>query len=209
MESLNHAPNDLENPSLPLVVSMRKELESLPPISSVCCIYRVSERLRLVNEKVYTPQVVSIGPLHHGKEGLKAMEEHKKRYLQSFLHRTNMSLEHFIIIIRENEARLRSSYAEPIGFCSDEFVKMVLVDTAFVVEVLLRSWFNEFEEEDYHSAFNKPWMLQDVFPDMWLLENQLPFFILEDFLLTVPSSDTENAFNHLSLPQVLQWANGL
>ena len=134
MESLNHAPNDLENPSLPLVVSMRKELESLPPISSVCC--RVSERLRLVNEKVYTPQVVSIGPLHHGKEGLKAMEEHKKRYLQSFLQRTNMSLEHYIIIIRENEARLRSSYAEPIGLCSDEFVKMVLVDTAF----LLRSF---------------------------------------------------------------------
>ncbi|XP_031282065.1 uncharacterized protein LOC116140590 [Pistacia vera] len=35
-----------------------------------CCIYRVPKDLRSVNEEAYTPQLVSIGPLHHGKEEL-------------------------------------------------------------------------------------------------------------------------------------------
>ena len=170
---------------------MKKELESLPPLSSVCCIYRVSERLRLANAVVYTPQVVSIGPLHHGKESLKAMEDHKKRYLKTFLQRTNLSLEYYINIVRAKEARLRDSYAEPIKFGSDEFVKMVLVDAAFVTEILLRNCLDEFQDERGHSIFNKPWILQDVFPDLLLLENQLPFFILEDLLNTVPYDATK------------------
>lgn len=33
-------------------------------------------------------------------------------------------------------------------------------------------------------------MLQDVFPDFWLLENQQPFFVLEDLLVTVASGDS-------------------
>ncbi|PON76954.1 hypothetical protein TorRG33x02_241390 [Trema orientale] len=106
------------------------ELESLSPISSTCCIYRVPKRLQLANEKVYMPQVVSIGPLHRGKECLKAIEEHKKRYLRHFLQRTNLSLEHSIYFTREKEAGLRGSYAETIGFGNDEFVKMVRVDAS-------------------------------------------------------------------------------
>lgn len=127
--------NDIENANLLLVVLMTKELENLPPMSSVCCICRVSERLRRANERAYTPRVVSIGPLHHGKASSKAMEEKKKRYLRDFLRRTNVSLEHYINIIREKEARLRGSYAEHIELGSDEFVKMVLVDAS----LLLRS----------------------------------------------------------------------
>lgn len=68
-------------------------------------------------------------------------------------------MEHYIEIIKAKEARLRSSYAEPIEFSSDEFVKMVLVDAAFVVEVLLRNWSQEFQGEHDHSAFNKSWLL--------------------------------------------------
>uniref|UniRef100_A0A6N2K836 Uncharacterized protein n=1 Tax=Salix viminalis TaxID=40686 RepID=A0A6N2K836_SALVM len=33
-------------------------------------------RLLESNEKIFTPQLASLGPLHHGKEELKAMEEH-------------------------------------------------------------------------------------------------------------------------------------
>ncbi|BBG95488.1 hypothetical protein Prudu_1167S000200 [Prunus dulcis] len=95
----------------------------------------VPERLRRVSEKAYTPQVVSIGPLHHGKEGLKAMEDHKKRYLQDYIRRTRVSLADYVQKVKDQEAKLRSCYAETI---------------------------------------------QDVWPDMRLLENQLPFFILEE-----------------------------
>ncbi|XP_050157484.1 putative UPF0481 protein At3g02645 [Malus sylvestris] len=157
--------------------SMNQELNVLAPLSSSCCIYRVPERLRRVSEKAHTPQVV--GPLHHGKKGLQAMEEHKKRYLRDFIRRTRVSLEDYIKIIKDQEGKIRSCYAETIEFSSYDFVRIVLVDAAFIIEVLLRHRFHELQDEN-DRIFNKPWMLQDVWPDIRLLENQLPFFVLED-----------------------------
>lgn len=42
-----------------------------------CCIYRVPQNIRNVNEDAYTPKEISIGPFHHGKENLKKNEEMK------------------------------------------------------------------------------------------------------------------------------------
>lgn len=41
--------------------------------------YRVAPKLRSVNEKAYTPQIVSVGPLHRGKLELQAMEDQNMR----------------------------------------------------------------------------------------------------------------------------------
>ncbi|CAL8105334.1 unnamed protein product [Prunus armeniaca] len=178
MEGSNQAaPVDIENP---LETSMRRELDSLSPLSSSCCIYKVPKRLRCVNEKAYTPQVISIGPLHHGKKALKAMEEHKKRYLQDFLRRTAASLTEFTKITRDKEEQLRSCYSETIKFSSDKFVRIILVDAAFIIELLLRACGHVASGHKDDRIFNKPRMLRDLLPDLQLLENQLPFFILED-----------------------------
>lgn len=91
---------------------LQVKLKKLSPLPSNCCIYRVPERLRQINEKAYTPQVVSIGPLHHGKANLQFMEEHKQRYLHYFLQRTKISFDEFVQIIKFREAELRGSYAE-------------------------------------------------------------------------------------------------
>ncbi|CAL2234844.1 unnamed protein product [Prunus armeniaca] len=178
-ESNEVAPHDIENPPTPLATLMKEELHGLSTLFSSCCIYRVPKRLRHVKEKAYTPQIVSIGPLHHGKKSLKSMEEHKKRYLQDFLRRTNISMEDLVKKIRDQEARVRRCYAETIEFTVDEFVRIILVDATFVIEILLKNKFHEFQDAN-DRLFNKPYMLQDVWPDMRLLENQLPLFILED-----------------------------
>ncbi|XP_050126030.1 UPF0481 protein At3g47200-like isoform X4 [Malus sylvestris] len=197
MGGSNEAPHDIESPCTPLLTSMSKELhgllslsasmsqelDDLLPLSNSCCIYRVPEELRRVNEKAYTPQVVSIGPLHHGKEGLEDMEEHKKRYLQYFLDRTGVSLEVCVEKIKDKEAKLRGCYAHTIGLCSDEFVRIILVDAAFIIELLLRNY-SPFLPDSEDRIFNKPWLIKFIVPDMLLLENQLPFFILEDLFAT-------------------------
>jgi hypothetical protein len=172
---------DVEDPPhVPLVDSIGKDLRRLSPLSTECVIYKVPERLRRVKESVYTPKVVSIGPLHHGgHQGLRTMEEHKLRYLGDFIRRTGKSLEFFLDFVRKKEAKLRACYAETIQFSVDEFVKIILVDAAFVVEVLLKSSNHKLQDEN-DRIFKKPWLIQDVWTDMLLLENQLPFFILED-----------------------------
>ncbi|RXH72450.1 hypothetical protein DVH24_012134 [Malus domestica] len=197
MGGSNEAPHDIENPCTPLLTSMSKELhgllslsasisqelDDLLPLSNSCCIYRVPEELRRVNEKAYTPQVVSIGPLHHGREGLEDMEEHKKRYLQYFLDRPGVSLEVCVKKIKDKEAELRGCYAHTIGLCSDEFVRIILVDAAFIIELLLRDGGHTVWHRN-DRIFNKPWLIKFIVPDMLLLENQLPFFILEDLFAT-------------------------
>ncbi|KAL5559310.1 hypothetical protein UlMin_035521 [Ulmus minor] len=139
MENGNHIPYGIENPPPTIENWLRSDLEKLPPLSSVCYIYRVSERLRLGNDKAYKPQVVSIGPIHHGKEDLKPMEEHKVRYLRDFFQRTNQSLGYYVKMIWKKEEKFRSCYAEPIGFEKDEFVKIVLriIFLFFILEELL------------------------------------------------------------------------
>ncbi|CAN6714249.1 unnamed protein product [Malus baccata var. baccata] len=183
MEGSNEAPHDIENPRIQLATSMRQELDGLTPLSTSCCIYKVPELLRCVNEKAYTPRAVSIGPIHHGKEGLEDMEEHKKRYLQYFLDRTGVSLEDYVKKIKDKEAELRSCYAHTIGLCSDEFVRIILVDAAFIIEFLLR-YGKHIVPDRNDRIFRKPWLIHIIEPDMLLLENQLPFFILEDLFAT-------------------------
>ena len=51
-----------------LAKSLKDELEISYAFSDTCCIYKVPEQLREVNEKAYTPRLVSIGPIHHGKD---------------------------------------------------------------------------------------------------------------------------------------------
>ncbi|BFG18828.1 hypothetical protein CerSpe_051020 [Prunus speciosa] len=207
MEKSNQAaPNDARKGSVvPLETSIREELDSLSPLSSDCCIYKIPDRLRCVNERAYIPDVVSIGPLNHGNEALKAMEEHKLRYLQYFLHRTNVSLEDYIKKIRDREEKLRSCYAEPIKFSSDEFVRIILVDAAFVLELLLRDFKHLKQEGD--RILNKPYMLLDVVPDLLKVENQLPFFILEDIfdleIIDSPSSGN-NTSGGLSIFNIIE-----
>lgn len=189
MDGCNCSSFDIENPCSSLAKSMNMDLERLSDLSSECSIYRVPQRLRLAKEKDYTPQVVSLGPLHHGRESLKAMQEHKMRYLKDFIGHSQESLEFYIKAVKEKEIRLRSCYAETILFRSDEFVKIIVVDTIFIIEVLLRSYFTELQDRN-DRIFYKQRMIQDVWSDMQLLENQIPFFIIADLFdlskVTIP-----------------------
>ncbi|XP_061962129.1 UPF0481 protein At3g47200-like [Populus nigra] len=52
---------------------------------------------------------------------------------------------------------------------------MMLMDSVFIIVIFLINGY-----EDVNRLFNKPWMLGDIAFDMFLIENHLPFFILED-----------------------------
>ncbi|KAH9740791.1 transmembrane protein [Citrus sinensis] len=84
-----------------LADSLSGELESLHPLARECSIYRVPEATRCSHPSHFTPRMVSIGPFHHGKEELKAMEEHKKRYLKCFLQRTKPSQSRAVFALKD------------------------------------------------------------------------------------------------------------
>ncbi|KAG6718423.1 hypothetical protein I3842_04G148300 [Carya illinoinensis] len=153
------------------------------------CIYKVPYHLRNLNRKSYTPQVISIGPLHHGNKNFQTMEKYKVKYLNAFASRVNMSIESLLVIVRNNKERIGQCYAETIELDSDEFVKMILLDATFIIEYFLRDMFPvQWTDED--RTVMKPWIIARMQLDFLLLENQLPFFILEELYQLVLVTNT-------------------
>ncbi|KAL9458932.1 hypothetical protein AB3S75_007757 [Citrus x aurantiifolia] len=159
-----HVPIDMKK----LADSLSGKLETLHPLSKECSIYRVAEPRRCLNPSHYTPQMVSIGPFHYVKPELKAMEEHKQRYLKCFLQRTEVCMTRFLTLIKDKEAELRDCYAETIyDLGSDEFVTMVLVDAVFLIEFFLRYYEPRFRTDD-DRIFGKPELHWDIRDDLLL-----------------------------------------
>ncbi|XP_065866119.1 putative UPF0481 protein At3g02645 isoform X2 [Euphorbia lathyris] len=178
-----------------LVQTLRRKTEmlkynkTLRRKSSHWGIYRVSPRLRDLNKKAYTPEVVSIGPYHHGKHELRVMEEHKRRYLVDFLQRCEISLEEYIESIQELEVPLRNVYAEIIEHSRVKFIEIMAVDGAFLLEYFLKGFSGDCSSNDHIP--NRQRLALDVRYDILMIENQLPFFLLEFLfeLLKKPQPD--------------------
>uniref|UniRef100_A0A7N2LKW9 Uncharacterized protein n=1 Tax=Quercus lobata TaxID=97700 RepID=A0A7N2LKW9_QUELO len=179
-----------------LVIEIREIVER-PEIQSStrCRIYKVPHHLRKWKQAAYTPQVVSIGPFHHKNKRLKAMEEHKERYFRSFVKQSKINSEYLIGIIREMEESIRGCYEETIDLNSDRFVKMILVDACFILELFIRCSSRSLTSDDPMAV--EPRATAVMF-DLLLLENQLPFFVIEKLHQLAFPSLSNNAF--LELP---------
>ncbi|XP_075646753.1 UPF0481 protein At3g47200-like [Castanea sativa] len=139
-----------------------------------CCIYRVPKNLRQINKEAYSPKLISIGPFHHGKEEVRDTEKLKVRYLKEFCYRTGKCQKEIARVIEENEVKIRRCYEEIFDISSEDFVKMVLLDSTFIIELFLRA------NDEKDSMSSKPLLDCHIQADLILLENQLPFFILEE-----------------------------
>ena len=76
-------------------------------------IFRVPAYVRESNPTAYEPRMVSIGPYYHGDFALRAMEDHKWRYLHDLLSRSPaVSSSLLIQEMRSMESRARTCYSE-------------------------------------------------------------------------------------------------
>lgn len=162
------------------------ELENWPE----CCIYKVPKSLREVNEGAYTPKLVSIGPLHYHKKELKNMDKMKFRFLREFCWRTNKTPMELASIIAEDETKIRHCYSVTFELSSEEFMNMVLLDSIFIVNLFCRKL--EFKSFILHAEMI-------LMQDLMLLENQLPFFVLEKLYEAVQSIHNKPTFLRLCL----------
>ncbi|XP_040369366.1 UPF0481 protein At3g47200 [Rosa chinensis] len=165
---------------------MKAELRSDSPLSATCCIFRVPEVLRRRKPEAYAPDVVSIGPFHHRSSKLFAtMKDVKQWYLNSLLLRNNVSLKALIQGIDNItgfEKRARDYYAESIDHLNRyQFIEMMIIDGCFLLELFQR---NDDSVPITNCKRNDPLsnmscMVQYLCHDLMLLENQLPWFVLE------------------------------
>ncbi|XP_039771175.1 UPF0481 protein At3g47200-like [Panicum virgatum] len=167
-----------------MAARMERRLAALPGKpheSEPFTIFRVAGPMRDRNRHLYEPQMVSLGPFHRGAgRHLDAMEAHKWRYLRDLLARGGggggSTLATYARAARAMEPRARRRYAEPVALPPAEFAEMLLLDGCFVVEFFLKG-----EDKADDALVDASWAMQNVYNDLFLLENQLPFFVLERF----------------------------
>ncbi|KAI5344894.1 hypothetical protein L3X38_012771 [Prunus dulcis] len=141
------------------------------------CIYRIPSKLRNVKDEAYTPQLISIGPFHHGNPKLADMESHKKEYYENFCQRTSRKKEELDNFIRKKEDEILRCYAGSIEPDID-FVKVILIDACFILELFLRNCQTE-KHENYY-ILRSPLLRKAVEQDLILFENQLPYDLLQE-----------------------------
>ncbi|KAG4400691.1 hypothetical protein AAZX31_07G105700 [Glycine max] len=179
-------------------------------------IYKVPCTLRKVKEEAYTPLCISIGPIHLGKQELEPMQEHKLRYFQFFLKRVSYeAMKTYKHYLETNEKQIRQCYAEKFpGMAQEKFVDMMLLDAVFIMELLLRNCelkSQSFKHEQKHKEsksfrgrnsedliMTQSWLSRNITRDLILIENQIPFFVLQKLYDDVVTCVKEKEEQHTS-----------
>ncbi|XP_015948210.1 UPF0481 protein At3g47200 [Arachis duranensis] len=160
-----------------------------------CCIYKIPKSLLKVKEDSYDPLLISIGPIHHGNTKLKEMQHHKHTYFHFFSERLSNKrvLEDFKAFIEQQEQIIRRCYQPKFPHIgSEQFVRIILLDSVFIMELFLREAKRWKHKDDY--VLTQPCLSKSIQRDLLLLQNQLPIQVLEKLYETcVPSNLKEHS----------------
>ncbi|KAL0323394.1 UNVERIFIED_CONTAM: hypothetical protein Sangu_1958700 [Sesamum angustifolium] len=172
----DHVSIQIMNDASYLATSIKQKMDTISLSHNVC---RVPEELLKGNQEMYYPSLVSVGPFHRGR--VRAMEDQKWRYFNTLLSRkpnAEAVLDRCINVLKHAERKARMFYHNTVDLGSDEFVEMMLVDGCFIVELFLECSFRSLRRSD-DPVFSTDGTLSQLTCDLILLENQLPFIILD------------------------------
>ena len=160
------------------------------------CIYTVGEALRKSNEAMYCPQVISIGPIHNGNRNLRFMERKKSAFYKQFwedrVSKAGELLgteEKFWDALVKDEKKIRQCYEDDSHKIenTEDFLDLILYDAVFILELFLK-YRDGREKFIKDSILKQDWLRAAIRRDLILLENQLPFFILEKLYKLLPEN---------------------
>lgn len=157
-----------------------------------CCIFKTPTILLELNEKAYVPDAFSIGPFHHGHTKFEETEKIKITYLKGLISRSSSPeamLKGLINSVERVEREARECYAGPIGYSPDEFVKMLVIDGCFIIEVFRK---DSEGTADNDPIFSMSCMRQFLVHDLMLLENQVPWIVLECLFSSIKDFTNNN-----------------
>ncbi|KAE8697103.1 putative Calcium-binding EF-hand family protein [Hibiscus syriacus] len=160
------------------------------------CIFNIPTILFRHNENSFLPNCFSIGPVHRGKNHLVATEKIKMKYLKACVSRVITSrhgtmsqeskeveeqkvLSDLINSVKSIEKQASACYAgyDFAAELGDEFVRTMLLDGVFIIELFHKD--SEKVKEHGDPIFSMSCMLQYLYHDLILLENQIPWLVLE------------------------------
>ncbi|KAL4560023.1 hypothetical protein LXL04_032171 [Taraxacum kok-saghyz] len=154
------------------VTNGKNHANKLPP-----SIHTVPSMFRDQSPISFNPRVVSIGPLHKEDKKLQEFEVHKESSVHNLLRRLDSSpektLQSCVQKVNDSIDQIRGCYAGMKAYNDVELSNMMVMDGCFILEFI------------YNFSYDMPIVTnmlfqQAVIYDLVLLENQIPFFVLND-----------------------------
>ncbi|KAL8197653.1 hypothetical protein R6Q57_024358 [Mikania cordata] len=152
--------------------------------------------LRNISPNSFMPRVVSIGPLHRHDLNLQRFEGRKAMYVKQLLSYLKPSKEEEILTacvqkVVDLIGNIKGCYADIKTSNDDEFAKMMVMDACFILE-FIRS---ELDDSGSYKLSNSyiPY-------DLVLLENQIPFFVLNHIFKSTIQKKDHHSLGDFILP---------
>ncbi|KAF5444908.1 hypothetical protein F2P56_034000 [Juglans regia] len=197
------------------------EAKKLRDRGSTSCIYRVLPRLKEINSnRSYEPNMVCIGPYYYKQREQKFQiaEDCKRKCLGSFLVTTapyqEMQINTYISCLQrisQLEEKIRKCYSEEVEVAGIEFLEMMVVDACFIIEIIEMFRTGRLEADDSCKSDLRAfaWMVPYFYRDFLLLENQIPFFVLEEIYALTHNISVKESRSELVYAALRFFSNGI
>ena len=135
------------------------------------------------------PRVVSLGPIHHGKPKYQLTEEYKLMLADKFIGKTGRTVEELYGIIEDNIKELREYYDEKVTrkYSDEDLAWMLFVDGCATLQFIDFS-VNGGTVEDVKIKNDQVAFVQQ---DLFLLENQLPYQLLDHLMKKIKEENSD------------------
>ncbi|XVF60077.1 hypothetical protein PTKIN_Ptkin08bG0014400 [Pterospermum kingtungense] len=163
-------------------------VDSQRSLSRDHCICRIPGILARHNKEAYSPNCFSFGPLNHHEPNLKETEKIKQQYFLGLLSRSvkmpgakkqEAMMREWLDSVKAVEGKARDCYSGTLDQEVDQnFIEILVVDGCFIIE-LFRKYGGVVPKEKDDPIFSMSCMLQYLRHDLILLENQIPWFVLQ------------------------------
>ncbi|XP_006646698.1 uncharacterized protein LOC102713980 [Oryza brachyantha] len=147
-------------------------------------IQKVPAFLRSIEkaDRLFDPDIVAIGPIHHGNDNLKDMEEIKKMAAMEFCC-SSLKFSSFYHSVRKVAAHARACYAHDLsGVGDDEFTDMMFYDGCFLLQFMTMVAQDRGPPAHWKVPRLSENMVRRISRDVLLVENQIPWVVLESLI---------------------------
>ncbi|KAG7958817.1 hypothetical protein I3843_10G037400 [Carya illinoinensis] len=126
--------------------------------------------------KYYEPRVVSLGPIHHGKEKYQLAETFKRKLAKEFVKSSGKTIEELCNEIEKNIKELRKCFGEEVtkNYNDVDLAWILFVDGCAILQYIDLAINNKFKDLD---IINDTVVFCEE--DLFLLENQVPYDLLK------------------------------
>ncbi|XP_062104588.1 UPF0481 protein At3g47200-like [Humulus lupulus] len=202
-----------------MAININRKLSGNLVMSSSFSIFRIPTILSRHTKNAYVPNAFAIGPFHRNSPSLQPTERIKQKYLRDLLSNNPNcpTLDTLLTAIDKIQMEARGYYAGPIEMKTYEFVEMLVLDGCFIIELFRKNeeLFRKNEDlsprDKEDPIFTMSCLLQFLHHDLILLENQIPWIVLNTlFDLTNPTPSNQKSLVQLAIeffPSLLRTKN--